>query len=176
MRYKKTMMSSKKGIITIPLYLWIAILLTSCAHVISKEVLKEVDRDISFAALLRDPDAYLGKTVLVGGKIIEVKNLSGKTLLFVLQHPLDRRGKPLAVDTSEGRFIVAAPGLLDPAIYAPGRLITCAGRVAGKEARPLGEISYTYPVIEQRELYLLPLESTTSEPRFHIGVGVGVGF
>jgi outer membrane lipoprotein len=152
------------------------LLLAGCAHVISKQVLNEVDKNATFPQVAKDPDAFRGKTVLFGGAIIETKNLSDKTAVTVLQLPLGRRGEPAAGDVSEGRFIIQASGFLDPAIYSPGRKITVAGRVAGKEKRPLGEIEYTYPVIEKRELYLWPAEAASSEPKVHFGVGVGVGF
>lgn len=151
------------------------LLLVGCAHVISKQVLNEVDKNATFAQVAKDPDAYKGKTVLFGGAIIETKNLADKTVITVLQHPLGSRGQPAAGDVSEGRFIVTTPGFIDPAIYSQGRKITVAGRVVGKEKRPLGEIEYTYPVIEKRELYLWPAEKPAStEPRWHFGVGVGL--
>jgi outer membrane lipoprotein len=153
------------------------LLLAGCAHVISKEALQEVDTSISFAQLSKDPAAYMGKTVLLGGDVIETQNLSDKTLIIVLQRPVGSRGEPGAGDVSEGRFIIQTPGFLDPAIYSPGRKLTVAGTVVGKEVRPLGEIEYTYPVIEKRELYLWPEEESASdEPRVHFGVGIGVGF
>jgi outer membrane lipoprotein len=152
-------------------------LLAGCAHVISKEVLREVDTSVSFVQLSKDPEAYIGKTVLFGGDVIETQNLSGKTLVVVLQRPLGSRGEPSAGDVSEGRFIIQTPGFLDPAIYSPGRKLTVAGTVAGKEVRPLGEIEYTYPIIEKRELYLWPEEEAASdEPGVRFGVGIGVGF
>jgi outer membrane lipoprotein len=152
-------------------------LLAGCAHVISKEVLQEVDTSVSFTQLSKDPEAYQGKTVLFGGDVIETQNLSDKTLVFVLQRPLGSRGEPSGGDVSEGRFIITTPGFLDPAIYGPGRKITVAGTVVGKEVRPLGEIEYTYPIIEKRELYLWPEEEATSdEPDVRFGVGIGVGF
>ncbi|OGP84323.1 MAG: hypothetical protein A2Z08_08070 [Deltaproteobacteria bacterium RBG_16_54_11] len=153
------------------------LLLAGCAHVISKPVLKEIDTTATFAQVLKDPDAYKGKTVLFGGDIIGAKNIQDKTVVAVLQRPLGRRGEPGAGDVSGGRFIVTTPGFLDPAIYSPGRKITVAGRVVGKEVRPLGEIAYTYPVIEKRELYLWPVEKPASaEPAVHFGFGIGVGF
>jgi len=153
------------------------LLLAGCAHVISKQTLKEVDTSVTFAQVAKDPDAYKGKTVLFGGDVIEAQNLPDKTLVVVLQRPLGRRGEPAAGDVSEGRFIIRNPGFLDPAIYSPGRKITVAGTVAGKEVRPLGEIEYTYPLIEKRELYLWPPEeSASTEPKVHFGFGVGVGF
>jgi outer membrane lipoprotein len=139
------------------------LLLAGCAHVISKGVLK-------------NPDAYKGKTVLFGGDIIETQNLPEKTLVVVLQRPLGRRGQPATGDVSEGRFIVQAPGFLDAAIYSPGRKITVAGTVVGKEVRPLGEIQYTYPIIERRELYLWPIEkSAPAQPQTHFSIGIGIG-
>jgi outer membrane lipoprotein len=151
-------------------------LLIGCAHVISKEVLKDVDPSVTFAQVAKAPDAYKGKTVLFGGAIIETKNLSNKTQVFVLQRPLDNGKKPAAGDVSEGRFIILVPGFLDPAIYSPDRKITVAGTIVGKEVRPLGEIVYTYPLIERRELYLWPKEEpTAAEPKVHVGVGIGVG-
>jgi outer membrane lipoprotein len=152
------------------------LLLAGCAHVISKELLQEVDTSISFAQLSKEPEAYTGKTVLVGGDVIETQTLPDKTLIVVLQRPLDHWGEPASGDVSEGRFIILTRGFLDPAIYSPGRKLTVAGTVAGKEVRPLGEIEYTYPIIEKRELYLWPKEETAStEPKVRFGVGLGVG-
>jgi outer membrane lipoprotein len=151
-------------------------LLIGCAHVISKEVLKDVDKNVSFTQLAKDPDAYKGKTVLFGGAIIETINVADKSRIMILQQPLGGRDRPVAGDVSEGRFIVTTQGFLDPAIYSPGRQVTVAGRVVGKEKHPLGEIEYTYPVIEKEGLYLWPIESPAStEPKVHVGVGIGVG-
>ena len=41
--------------------------LSGCAHVVSRDVLDEVNRDVSFAELRKDPGAYTGKVVLLGG-------------------------------------------------------------------------------------------------------------
>jgi outer membrane lipoprotein len=152
------------------------ILLSGCSHVISNVVLKEVDRNVSFAQVANAPDAYKGKTVLFGGDIIETQNLPDNTLILVLQRPIGRRGQPAAGDVSEGRFIIQTPGFLDPAIYSPGRKVTVAGTVLGKEVRPLGGIEYRYPIIEKRELYLWPDENYSStQPQTHIGFGIGIG-
>lgn len=160
-----------------PLAVLTTLVLASCAPVISRDVLQEVDRSVSFEQLSQDPEAYTGKTLLLGGDIIETKNLPDTTLVVVLQRPLGHRGRPVAGDVSKGRFIVSAPGFLDPAIYSPGRKTTVAGVVVGKEVRPLGEIEYTYPLVEKRELYLWPKEeSPSAEPEVHFGCGIGVVF
>jgi outer membrane lipoprotein len=174
---KEMGISRKKKMLSLSLTMVASLLMVGCAHVISREVLKEVDKNATFAQVLKDPDAYKGKTVLFGGAIIETKNLPDKTQIVVLQRPFDSQGQPATGDVSEGRFIIQTTGFLDPAIYSPGRKITVAGRVAGKEVRPLGEIKYTYPIIEQREHYLWPEEkSASTEPKVHFGVGIGIGF
>jgi outer membrane lipoprotein len=152
------------------------LLLVGCAHVISKETLKAVDRSVTFSQLAKDPDAYKGKTVLFGGAIIETIHLADKSQVVVLQQPLDRRDRPVAGDVSEGRFIVTTQGFLDPAIYSPGRQVTVAGQVVGKEKHPMGEIEYTYPVIEKQGIYLWPVERPASAgPTWQFGFGVGTG-
>ncbi len=154
-----------------------AFVMTGCAPVISREALREVDQDVRFEQLLKDPQAYQGRAVLLGGDIIETQNFPEKTLIVVLQRPLDFRKKPAAEDASKGRFIISVPGFLDPAIYRPKRKVTVVGSVLGKEVRPLGEIEYSYPIIDKRELYIWPSEeSSATGPRVHFGVGIGIGF
>ena len=148
-----------------------------CGAVISQEVLTNVDQNISFKDLLKDPEVFRGKTVLLGGEIIETENFPGKTQIIVLQRPLNSEEKPTGKDKSEGRFIVSIPEFLDPAIYGKGRKITVAGTVMGKEARTLNGIEYDYPMIERRELHLWPVEKTVeTEPRVIFGIGIGIGF
>lgn len=153
--------------------LWFA----ACATAIFPEITKEVDQGISFESLLREPAAFHGKTVLLGGDIIRTENLPEKTLIIILQRSLDSKMRPIGEDRSKGRFIISVPGFLDPAIYRQGREITVVGRVAGEEVRSLDEIEYVYPIIDKRELYLWPVEkSQDSEPRVIFGIGVGIGF
>lgn len=42
-------------------------LLPGCVYVISKDVRREVARDLSLREVAKDPDAYKGKVVLWGG-------------------------------------------------------------------------------------------------------------
>jgi outer membrane lipoprotein len=143
----------------------------------SEEALKQVDQGIRFEQLLQNPEAYEGRTVLLGGEIVEAQNLKEKTLIIIIQRPLCSRDKPCSEDYSKGRFIVTTPDFLDPAIYRKGRKITVAGSVEGKEVRPLDEIEYTYPVISERELYLWPSEGeASSRPRLYFGIAVGKSF
>ena len=152
-----------------------ALVVAGCAPVISQEALKEVDQGLRFEQVLENPDAYKGKMVLLGGEIIKTENFPDRTVIIVLQRSLGYRKKPISEGASKGRFIVSAPGFLDPAIYRPQRRITVVGVITGKEVRPLGEIEYAYPIISKKELHIWPSGGSPKEPRVHFGIGVGIG-
>lgn len=140
-----------------------------CAHVVPQELRDRADRNIDTEALLKDPEAYKGSFVILGGVIVSVRNTNEGTFLEVLERPLDSFERPQATDKSRGRFIVLHDGYLDGAVYAKGRGVTVAGEVIGKTVRPLGEIEYPYPLIKSRELYLVEPRSG-SPVRFDIGI------
>jgi outer membrane lipoprotein len=129
-------------------------LLSGCVHAVSRNVLQEVDREITFSALLNDPIAYKGRVVLLGGVIVSTINKQEGTLLEVYQTSLDREGKPTDTDRSGGRFLALYQGFLDSEIYKEGRRVTIAGTVQGEKVQPLGEIDYRYPYILIKELHL----------------------
>jgi outer membrane lipoprotein len=127
---------------------------SGCAHVISKGILHEVDTRISFAQLREDPQAYKGKMVLLGGVIVKTMNKKEGTLLEVYQTEMDRRGKPINLDVSSGRFLALYEGLLEKEIYEKGRKITIAGIVRGVQVLKLGEMDYRYPSIMIKDIHL----------------------
>jgi outer membrane lipoprotein len=131
---------------------------SGCAPIISKQLRKQVAKELTLQVVLKNPDAYKGKTVLWSGVIISSVNLTEGTILEVLQKPADMQRKPKDVDESEGRFLALYPGYLDVAIYNGGRKVTVAGEVQGKRIQPLGEIDYTYPLISAKEIHLWPVE------------------
>ena len=130
-----------------------ASLMGACAP-FSKEIMRRVDPTLTFAEIQKDPQPYVGKIVLWGGVIVETENRQDETLLKVMRTELDYEKRPVNLDRSMGRFLVRYAGFLDPAIYKEGREITVIGEVAGKEALPVGEILYAYPVILAREIRL----------------------
>lgn len=152
----------------------LAFIFTACAPVISDKSLREATLSISFHELQKNPDAYLGKVVILGGVILSSTVKQEETSIEVLQQPLDRQYRPENRDVSYGRFLVVFQGFLDPAIYAPHRLITVAGEVTGKKVLPIKEIQYTYPLLAAREHALIKPEDYNNEPRFHFGFGLGI--
>ena len=145
----------------------ILFLIPGCVYVISKDVRREVTRDLSLKEVIKNPDAYKGKVVLWGGVIIESKNLKEGTQVVVLEKDLNSWGRPKESDESQGRFIVFQSGYLDTSIYRRDREITVAGEITGKKVLPIDEIEYTYPVLSPREIHLWSEEKKAEYPYWH---------
>lgn len=143
----------------------------ACAPVISSEVRALVDPRLSYAEVAANPEAHVGKVLMVAGTIIEARNLREGTRLEILHYPTDSRGRPHTDYPSGGRFLVLVPEYLETAVYRPGRAITVAGEVTGQRELPLGETTYRYPVLMPRELHLW--QEGDGMPRLHIGFGFG---
>jgi len=134
--------------------LLLSLFLSGCAHVISEDILKGVDKEISFEELLEDPDKYQGKIVLLGGVIVKTENKQHGTILEIYQTELDSYGRPINTDVSQGRFLALYEEFLDSEIYRKGRRVTVAGVVRGVEVMKLGDIDYHYPYLLVKEIHL----------------------
>jgi outer membrane lipoprotein len=157
-----------KGFLT----LWATVLMWSCATPISEQALKQADPGITFSELVKNPEKFKGRVVVLGGQVVSTTVKESGTWVEVVQKPLDGKHEPKDTDDSMGRFLIEYADFKDPAIYAQGRKITVVAEVQGKRTLPLKEIQYTYPVLTPRETHLWKSRDM-SEPRFHIGVGVG---
>ncbi len=113
------------------LFLMLAGSMVSCAP-FSRDIMRQVDPNLTFGEIQRDPKSYLGRTVLWGGIIIETTNRDLETYIKVTKTALDYEKRPTKVDRSEGRFMIQYKGFLDPVIYKEGRRITIVGEVAGE--------------------------------------------
>ena len=143
----------------------------ACASVISDDVRRTVNPQVSFAQIAADPAGYTGTLALLAGTIIEATNLREGTRLAILQYPTGSRDRPLTDRLSGGRSLLLAPGYLETAVYRPGRAITVVGEVRGQQVLPLDDTTYRYPLLVPRELYLW--REGYDIPRFHIGFGLG---
>jgi outer membrane lipoprotein len=128
--------------------------LTGCAHVISSEMRGTARKDLPFSAVLANPEVYEGETIIWGGQVIDTLNEEGLTLIKVLQIPIDYTGMPEDEAMSQGRFMARVQGYADPEVYRKGRMLTLAGKIAGKRIEPLGGMEYVYPLVDVKEIYL----------------------
>ena len=135
------------------LSVFISFSLFGCAHVISEEARKQVDTNITFGEVKLNPDAFIGRKIMVGGKIAGVRNSNEGGLMEVVQFTLDDSGFPIEVSKSAGRFIATSPDFLDPLIYKIDRLITMTGEIKGKRTGAIDSMTYVYPMISIQEIF-----------------------
>jgi len=137
------------SVVIMPLFL------LQCSSVISEKISDTVDRSVSFKELLKNPEKFRNRTVILGGEIIgtDVRK-DGSTAIRIFQRPLVNRDEPNLMAKSEGRFLVYSKKFLDPYIYRKGRKITVGGIVKGRTAEKIGEMNYDYPVVKTGEIYL----------------------
>ena len=108
--------------------IFVAILLsTASCSVISSQVRKEAEPPVVFKTLMEQTGSYIGKIVIVGGYILEAKNLADETSILILQAP-----------------------------YKKGRKITVAGTVVGLTAAKVEDCPNQCLNLESREMHLWP--------------------
>src|SRR5262245_33448869 len=76
-----------------------------CTHVISEPVRQQAQPPVAFAELRMNPDALKGRTVILGGEILQISNLREGTRLEILQRPLSDSESPMLTDMTGGRFM-----------------------------------------------------------------------
>jgi len=150
----------------------LALLLAGCATGISDQARSQVDYAGDFGRVQRQPEAFRGKMVLFGGRVLSTQAAGGGTEIEVLQLPLNQADRPREDGVSQGRFLVVAGEFMDPAVYQPSLLVTVVGEIVGQETRNVGNYPYVYPQIR-------PIEVKTWEPggwpRTGLSIGVGGG-
>jgi outer membrane lipoprotein len=141
----------------LPLALLLAVLAAGCAATAPiSPALKTQAQPVKFEELQANPEQFQGETVILGGQIIDATPTPEGTQVTVLQTKTEDAERPEGADTSLGRFIALYKGFLDPQIYAKGRQVTVAGKVAGKRMEKLGQVDYAYPLIRAEQVYLWP--------------------
>jgi len=142
----------------------ILVFLTGCS-VISKSIRSEVDRTITLPMVQANPDAFKNKKVIWGGIVLSSKNLAEKTVIEVLQTPLDRSDRVTDKEKSLGRFLVESSVYMDTFLYKTGKEITVAGVIKGATIQKIGERDYIYPVIEPIQMRVFePYKEPVYEP------------
>ena len=147
------------------------LIVAACTPGISKQTRSQVTYSGAFLDLQKNPDAYEGEVVLLGGKIIKTPVSPAFSEITVLQLPLGGGARPQVGDRSEGRFLLRSKQLLDPAVYGKGVALTVVGELIGSESRTIDEFKYDYPIVEPIEIKLWS-DNKDGGPSVHFGFGV----
>lgn len=148
-----------------------ALLAAGCAAPVFREVpaVNPTPADVAF-----EPESYHGAGVLWGGKIVEVRNLADTTEVEVVAYPLDDAQRPDQNAQTEGRFVVALPGFVEPLDFPAGRFVTLRGHVEGMRATRIDEHDVAFPLVADAEVHLWPVNFPYEMPRMRFSFGVGI--
>ena len=118
---------------------------------------------VTSAPLAPEPDVTLSKltveearqaapvapqTVRWGGTIVGIVNTDdNKTQVEIVSRPLQRSGRPINNDRTDGRFIAEFNDFLDPEIYTTGRDLSVIGTVTDIVDGRIGETEYRFPLL-----------------------------
>ncbi len=132
-------------------------MLSSCAPVLSRDLMSEGVRNVSFSLLREAPGAYQGKLFILGGLIVETRFTEKGSQIEALSMSVDSSGYLRETEHSTGRFLAVFPrveGFLDPLVYGKGRKITLAGEFLEIRNGKIDEIEYAYPVFKIKQIHL----------------------
>ncbi len=156
-----------------------ATLLSGCAtgpSPVPKELAPQVDKSVSFSQLLENPDAQVGKVVVLGGQVLQAKRLADATRIEVLQLPLGDSERPASQRTSsQGRFLAYEKKFLDPATLSDQPQVTIVGEVTGLATANLDETEYRYPTIAIKHMHVWESQAQDQQQGFGVGLGIGSG-
>jgi outer membrane lipoprotein len=127
------------------------------------------------AEIAMQPERYHDADVVWGGKILDVRNRAEGTEIEIVAYPLDNVQRPDQNAPTQGRFIVALSGFVEPLDYPPGRFVTLRGRIAGTRVARIDERDIVFPLVGDATLHVWPVNFPYERPHVSFGLGVGLG-
>ncbi|HET7057802.1 MAG TPA: Slp family lipoprotein [Nitrospiraceae bacterium] len=113
-------------------------LLSACSSVLPSQYIDQAEPDVTLTALASNLDGYREKIVILGGVIVDEKQIGEHVFLRLKNRPLDkdyRPHRPLSLDGPEAGYYWVTIGRSDlPEQYHQWARVTVVGQVAG--ARP----------------------------------------
>jgi starvation-inducible outer membrane lipoprotein len=119
--------------------------------VVPQALLGQVDRGITYPELAQNPEAFMGRLILMGGVVLGVEPRGQDLHLTVAERPLSTLNEaPVLYESSRGDLLLQVPGG-GAAAYRQGNLITFVGSVLGRA--PEAGLP-PVPRIESRYIYV----------------------
>ena len=146
------------------------LLLGGCAAGIPPSVLQTVSQGVSFREVRRQPQAYQGHILALGGIVTTLETTPEGYLATVREFPLNSGGRqrPATDVPSGGSFLLRIPPDKRPDRLRPGAEITVVGEVIGVAPRTGDDRAEELPLLAERSLRVW---GPSWWPRLQIGIG-----
>lgn len=143
--------------------------------VIPKQLEGRVDRDLRYTDIKHNPEAYRGKLMLAGGKVLSAKRTQDGTRIEVLQIPLSEDLIPTGHNAeSKGRFVIIDRGeqVSDPAVFDDEKKrVTVVGEVLGMTTIQIDDVKEQVPQLAVKHLTVWDWDRMNSGYRPYGGYG-----
>lgn len=131
--------------------LMLAVGLSGCAGAIPGKYVKQAEPGVTLTALAANPERYRGKTVILGGVIMEAKEQDGNIWLLIKNRPVDADYQPhhdvtMRASESGHYWVILDPQNLPPS-YRKWARVTVVGRVSDQRPIRHAATSGTEPVL-----------------------------
>jgi outer membrane lipoprotein len=127
----------------------------SCAPVLRKDLMIEGIFDAQLSEIKQNPTINKGKLFVLGGIIVKTTVTKEGSLIEAIHVPVNSRGYLKSDGSSNGRFLaIYHKELLDPLLYSERREITLAGEFIEIRKNKIGEMDYSFPVFEIKDIHL----------------------
>jgi hypothetical protein len=117
--------------------------LLACSPPVPKQYIKQAERGVTLTALAGKPAAYRGKTVILGGVIVEQREEPGRIWLLMRNRPLDDKYVPhrdtTMVASESGYYWVIVERENLPHNYREWARVTAVGWVTDRKPPPAKE-------------------------------------
>jgi outer membrane lipoprotein len=149
-------------------------LVAGCAAGIPPHLVGQVSGDQSFAEIRRQPEAYRGRVVALGGVVAHIEADDGGYRLIVDELPFDAssRHRPAVDQPPRGQFMVLSGRHELPGDLRPGAEVTVVGEILGRSLPEEAGVDEGVPLLDER---YLKVWGPSWWPRFQIGVWGGIG-
>jgi outer membrane lipoprotein len=141
----------------IPVLLALILFAAGCGqHVLTGSQRSALDFPGGFEQFSRNPERAVGKTLLLGGIIIENQVGREGTILKIKPYTVDSGGIPRRPIEGEEEVLAASERVLDPFIYKSGHLVTLTATYLGREDRSGPEGGYPRMRFRIGEIHIWP--------------------
>jgi starvation-inducible outer membrane lipoprotein len=155
----------------IGLCVWTA--LAGCGARIPPTLASQVSWNLGFPEIRRQPAAYVGRIVALGGIVMHIDAVDEGYRVVVSELPLDGSGRhrPAVNQPPRGMFIVLIPRQRLPQGLGPGVEITVVGEILGKGKAPGAGDAEEVPLLDERYTHVW---GSSWWPQIQIGIWGGI--
>ena len=132
----------------------------ACTSVVPEALRGEVDRQLTYDQIARDPAAHRGRMIVTGGEVLRAEPRGADLELVLIERPLSALDEsPILAVASRGELLVQLPAGARSGIQE-GQVVTMVGSVLGAGTTGSGLV----PFLQARHIHVWPVGDLRFRP------------